>query len=245
MRLRGPNLDKIKIVIFDLDGVVVYPSWGFANYLDREHKITREHTREFFAGPFNDSIRGNVDVKDVLPPYLASWNWPGTVDDFVDFWLKAEDSPDIRLLDLIRELRESGMKCGLGTNQEKHRAQFIRKNMRFESMFDHLFISCELGSFKPEDAFFKRSRSSLIALLTPFSSSITNSIMWMRLNGPAGTLSYTLTMNHYMIRGRRMVSTADFKNSITEPYQSLGQLIKRVCCSWHNLKFTLLLELHD
>jgi len=161
MRLRGPNLDKIKIVIFDLDGVVVYPSWGFANYLDREHKITREHTREFFAGPFNDSIRGNVDVKDVLPPYLASWNWPGTVDDFVDFWLKAEDSPDIRLLDLIRELRESGMKCGLGTNQEKHRAQFIRKNMRFESMFDHLFISCELGSFKPEDAFFKKVSEQL------------------------------------------------------------------------------------
>ncbi len=139
MRLRGPNLDKIKIVIFDLDGVVVYPSWGFANYLDREHKITREHTREFFAGPFNDCIRGKVDVKDLLPPYLASWKWPGTVDDFVDFWLKTEDSPDIRLLDLIRELRESGMKCGLGTNQEKHRAQFIRKSMRFESMFSTIF----------------------------------------------------------------------------------------------------------
>ena len=161
MKLLGPDLDKIKSVIFDLDGVVVYPSWGFANYLDREHKITREHTREFFAGPFNDCIKGEVDVRDLLPPYLASWNWPGTVDEFVHFWLKTEDSPDPRLLELIRELRESGMKCGLATNQEKHRAYFIRKQMRFESLFDHLFISCELGSIKPEAAFFNEVTKQL------------------------------------------------------------------------------------
>jgi len=161
MRLRGPNLDKIKIVIFDLDGVVVHPAWAFAKYLDCEHKITREHTREFFAGPFNDCLKGNAELKELLPPYLASWKWHGTVDDFVDLWLKTEDCPDARLLELIRELRASGMKCGLGTNQERCRAQFIRKNMRFESLFDHLFISCELGSLKPEEEFFKKVSKEL------------------------------------------------------------------------------------
>ena len=67
----------IRTIVFDLDGVVVFP-WGFANYLEREHGIMRAQTADFFAGPFNDCIKGQADVKLILPPYLERCKWPGT-----------------------------------------------------------------------------------------------------------------------------------------------------------------------
>lgn len=160
MFLRGSKSDRIKVIVFDLDGVMVFP-WGFAGYLEKEHKITREHTREFFAGPFVACMRGEVDVKAELVPYLQQWNWPGSVDDFVEKWLESENLADSRLVDLVKDLRSNGWLCGLGTNQEANRANYIRKIMGFDSLFDYLFFSCDLGSIKPEREFFDKARSSL------------------------------------------------------------------------------------
>lgn len=144
---------EVKAVVFDLDGVVVFP-WGFANYLEREHGIMRAHTASFFAGPFNDCIKGKADVKSILPPYLEQWNWPGTVDNFVEMWLVTEDLPDRNLLQEIARLRQAGFVCALGTNQEHNRARYIRKDMGFENYFDELFFSCEMGYMKPELEYF-------------------------------------------------------------------------------------------
>jgi len=150
----------IQTVIFDLDGVVVFP-WRFAQYLEREHGITRSATRDFFGGPFIACLRGEEDVKDVLPPFLKQWKWTDSVDDFVRHWLETENCPDPELMELIQLLRRNGWTCGLGTNQERYRAQFIRKTMSFESLFDHLFISCEMGCMKPELKYFHTAREWL------------------------------------------------------------------------------------
>lgn len=143
----------IRTIVFDLDGVVVFP-WGFANYLEREHGIMRAQTADFFAGPFNDCIKGQADVKFILPPYLERWKWPGTLDEFVEKWLVTEDLPDERLLAEIARLRKAGLRCALGTNQEHNRARYIRKDMGFENYFDELFFSCEIGYMKPELEYF-------------------------------------------------------------------------------------------
>lgn len=154
MLLLGAESKKIQVIVFDLDGVVVFPSWGFANYLEHEHAITRAHTRDFFAGPFSQCLKGQLDVKELLPPFLLDWGWTGTVDDFMDKWLETEDSADIRLVQLIQDLRKAGWNCALGTNQEKYRTDYIRHAMGFEKLFDRLFFSCELGSMKPERSYF-------------------------------------------------------------------------------------------
>jgi len=159
--LLGTESKKIRVIVFDLDGVVVYPSWGFANYLEREHAITRSQTRDFFVGPFLQCLKGQADVKALLPPYLSIWGWTGTVNDFMEQWLETEDCADARLLKLTEELRKGGWICALGTNQEKHRTDYIRHSMGFEQLFDNLFFSCELGTMKPERAFFDRAREAL------------------------------------------------------------------------------------
>lgn len=159
MFLRGASAE-IKVIVFDLDGVIVFP-WGFANYLEKEHSITREHTREFFSGPFIPCLKGQADVKQALLSYLPQWNWAGTVDEFVEKWVESEKCVDSRLIDLVIGLRKNGWICGLGTNQESHRANFIRKTMEFENYFDYLLFSCELGAIKPEREFFNKAQGRL------------------------------------------------------------------------------------
>jgi len=145
----------ISAVVFDADGVVIFP-WRFAQVLEQTHGITGEMTGEFFGGIFGDCLTGQADLKVVLPPYLARWGWQGSVDDFLHIWFETENAPDERMIAVVRVLRGSGYTCCLATNQEQHRAEYVKHQMGFADLFDHLFFSCELGSCKPDPAFYKR-----------------------------------------------------------------------------------------
>lgn len=144
----------IQAVIFDADGVVVFP-WRFARYLEQEHNITPEMTRGFFRGVFGDCLVGKVDLEEVLPPFLSSWGWPQSMDDFVKAWLEVENAVDERVVEVIRVLRRSGLTCCLATNQEENRAQYMRWEMGFSEIFDQLFFSHRLECQKPDHRFYR------------------------------------------------------------------------------------------
>jgi putative hydrolase of the HAD superfamily len=144
----------IKAVIFDADGVAIFP-WRFARYLEREHGITPEMTRLFFRGIFDDCLVGKADLKDVLPPFLQEWGWGGSLDEFVSSWIETEDAVDDRVIKVVRTLRSSGLTCCLATSQEQYRAQYMKTTMGFAAIFDRLFFSCELGCQKPDPAYYE------------------------------------------------------------------------------------------
>ena len=144
---------KPDVFLFDGDGVLIRP-WGFARALEEHHCITREHTREFFAGPFSDCLIGAKDLRETLPAYLEAWGWKRSVSEFIDFWLEQDDNIDALLLGHVKALRASGARCYVASNQEVHRARYMREAMGFGRVFDGLFFSCELGVTKPRSGFF-------------------------------------------------------------------------------------------
>jgi putative hydrolase of the HAD superfamily len=144
---------SIQAVIFDADGVVIHP-YRFARYLEREHAITPETTGSFFRTTFEDCLIGRADIKDVLPPFLHEWGWPGSLDEFLVTWFAVEDAADGRVMDVIQGLRRSGLLCCLATNQEGRRAAYLRTEMGFSETFDRLYFSCELGCQKPDSAYY-------------------------------------------------------------------------------------------
>lgn len=150
----------IKAVIFDADGVVVFP-WRFARYLEQEHGITPTMTRPFFRGVFEDCLIGKVDLKEALPPFLSKWGWKQSVDDFVTTWLEVENAVDHRVVDVIYDLRQSGLTCCLATSQERYRAKYMTTVMGFSEIFDELFFSCVLGCQKPDHAYYEMIARSL------------------------------------------------------------------------------------
>lgn len=148
------STSKIRAILFDCDGVIC-PPMRFAKLLTEQHKITIEMTKEFFSSAFNPALLGEVDVKNLLPPYLAKWGWHGDVHDFIKIWLESESEPLSEVLKLVSEVRKLGYVTGLATNQESYRAQYMRSEMGFEQLFDYCFISCELGAMKPQTSYFK------------------------------------------------------------------------------------------
>ncbi len=140
-------------LVFDADGVVIEP-WGFARALQSEYDISPDVTKEFFAGPFKQCLSGHADLFESVAPYLDRWHWPDTAQAFIDLWMESDDRPNTEVLSRIQELRSRGAKCYIASNQEKTRAEYIRVRMGFESMFERLFFSCELGCTKPDRQFF-------------------------------------------------------------------------------------------
>ncbi|HEX9028862.1 MAG TPA: HAD-IA family hydrolase, partial [Anaerolineales bacterium] len=151
---------NIKAVLFDADGVVIFP-WRFAGYLEREHGITRAMTREFFHGVFNNCLVGKAELREVLPSFLSNWGWKASVQDFIVVWLETENAPDPRILEAVRSLRQAGYLCGLATSQERCRAEYMTKQMGFAQAFDWLFFSCDLGCQKPDPDYYQKVTDEL------------------------------------------------------------------------------------
>lgn len=145
----------IKAVCFDADGVVVNPQMQFAALRETRFGISKDMAAPFYEGIFNECLTGKADLMMVLPPFLKQWNWEGSVEEFVALWLKTEHLIDARLISTIKKLREDGIICCLATSQEQHRADYMKKEMGFQDIFDHMFFSCEMGAQKPDEDFFR------------------------------------------------------------------------------------------
>jgi putative hydrolase of the HAD superfamily len=143
----------MKVLVFDADGVLCVGS-DFGRALELEHGIPRERLAAFFRGPFRDCIEGRRDLKEALIPFLPEWGWSLSVDQLLSFWFERENVICPKALACVRKLRRQGHRCVLGTNQEKYRTDYLRREMGFGDDFDHVFSSCEVGAAKPSRGFF-------------------------------------------------------------------------------------------
>jgi putative hydrolase of the HAD superfamily len=123
--------------------------------------ISPEMTKPFFEGVFNDCLTGKADLKDVLPAFLKDWAWKASVDEFIQTWLRKDHVVDARLVEVIQRLRRLGWICCLATSQERNRAEYMKREMGFRALFDHLFFSCEIGWQKPERAYYEHIQNTL------------------------------------------------------------------------------------
>ena len=143
----------IKIILFDVDGVLVDGEL-FSRHLARDHGITLEMTRPFFAGPFSECLVGLADLKQVLPDYVREWGWQRSIDDFLSYWF-SKHSINEPLLHIIQQLRQQGIRCYLATNQEHYRTAYILNEMGFAQKFEGIFSSAHVGQVKSQPAFFE------------------------------------------------------------------------------------------
>jgi putative hydrolase of the HAD superfamily len=143
----------MKTFVFDADGVVCIGE-SFSLALEKQHRISREQLAPFFSGPFPECVLGRRDLKDEISAHATAWGWRESVDELLTFWFQQEHVVCPAMLACVRTLRRRGHLCVLGTNQERYRAAYLRREMGLAGEFDHIFPSCELGAAKPSMAFF-------------------------------------------------------------------------------------------
>lgn len=146
----------IKVIIFDGDGVVISPQLMFAKKLADNYGITTAKTSSFFNGIFQECLVDKADLREELSKYLNEWGWPGTTDELINYWLKCDHNIDQNVINDIQRLRQNGIKCYLGSNQEKYRTDYMIDKMNFGNLFDGVFTSANIGHKKPDQEFFQK-----------------------------------------------------------------------------------------
>lgn len=151
-----------RYVLMDVDGVIVPgPGSRFAHHLAAQYGLTDTATKSFFRGPFQQCLVGMADLRVELPPYLAQWEWPGHVDDFLAVWFRCEHIVYDEVLAVMDRLRQAGVGVYLATNQEAYRTRYLQERMGLTDHVDGVFASCMVGHLKPVPEYFASILGSL------------------------------------------------------------------------------------
>lgn len=154
----------MKFVLIDADGVLLKKVEYFSARFAREQNIPEETVTAFFKNEFRRCQEGKADLKYEIEKYLESWKWVGTVDHLLEHWFSSDVNVDLAQRPSIMALRKSGVKCYLAANQEKYRADYIRKELAAYSLLDGYFFSHEIGHRKLSPEFFTKVLIEMVAL---------------------------------------------------------------------------------
>lgn len=152
----------IKAMLLDLDGIVIRPRHKyFSEKFSEEYGIPLSEILPFFKEEYKKAARGEVSIRNVLPEYLNKWGWKKSLDEFLQYWFESERTLDVNVLNVVKELRERGIKVYFASDNEKERANYVLETLGLKNDFDGAFFSFELGFTKSESEFFKKILKSL------------------------------------------------------------------------------------
>ncbi len=70
------------------------------------------------------------------------------------------------MLELASDLKKKGIRCHLGSNQEKFRANFLWETLELKNCFEMNFFSGLMGVSKPSQQFYQMIQNTLQASAT-------------------------------------------------------------------------------
>ena len=141
--------------------------------LDADEVLQHPGTPHEAAGPYAERVTSEL-IADLGPLHGPAMT--GEIDFFVEFarlahrhgvdvdvedlfalmWRSIVVDPDS--MGLVDRLRAAGYGVHLATNQEHHRARFMRETLGLdESRFGVAVYSCEIGLAKPDPAYFEKA----------------------------------------------------------------------------------------
>ena len=153
-----------KAILFDADGVTILGDRFSVQYA-RDFGVPATTLDVFFkTEAFAQCLLGHGDLKEIIEPYLDSWQWKGSVDELLAYWFRAESGVDQQLVAWVRELRARGVRCYLATNNEPYRTQYLREIVGLDKVFDGVYSSGEIGVKKHDPKYFEIVYASLAEL---------------------------------------------------------------------------------
>ena len=155
------------VLVLDIDGVVslaqpggpqpwnadLQRDWGFGS---------DDLVRDFFRKDWLEVVRGRLDLYVALHEYFEGRGLAGRLEEFVAYWFEKDAAIDRELLAMTDAWRQrTGGRVFAATNQEHHRAAYLRDQQGLGAHFDEIIYSAALGVCKPDRVFFTTAQARM------------------------------------------------------------------------------------
>lgn len=152
----SPGSRVVRHVLLDADGVVQQQRGGWLAAVEPFAGQVGEAFMQDAWRAEEPALRGQSDFLVDLPAVLERHGLEVSAGAlYRAVWHSIE--VDETSMALVEALRGSGYGVHLGTNQEHHRATYMRRDLDFDQRFDVSIYSCEIGLTKPDPAYFERA----------------------------------------------------------------------------------------
>ncbi|MFE5336685.1 HAD family hydrolase [Isoptericola sp. NPDC056573] len=151
--LRAVAESPIRHVLFDADDVLqVVPGGWYALMEPHAGERARDVVHRAWKAE-RPTLAGEGDLLLLLAEVLTEQGVTAPVEQvFADVWCRVETAP--QTFAVVDALRRNGYGIHLGTNQDRHRAAYLRGTLGYDDLFDVSCYSHDLGVAKPDPAFF-------------------------------------------------------------------------------------------
>ncbi len=159
------STEAIEAVLFDADGVLQSAQPGRRDALAALLPPEDEDVDGFIDEVFEVERPALAGAGGLIADMQALLRRRGSAADASEILrLLAAIHPHSEILDIVARLRESGVRCYVTSNQQRHRAAYMSETLGYRALFDAELYSCDLGHVKPGRAYFERV---LDAIRTP------------------------------------------------------------------------------
>ena len=141
-------MNKTKIILFDVDQVLIRPTHYYSLELKKQgYENAEEVLTDFFTkGDYRKCSEGKADELKLIVPYLQKFGWKkGAEEYFLEHFQFEAKYVDNDILSTVKELKKQNIQCYLATDQAKCRAEYILNDMGFKNIFDKYFLSYSIG----------------------------------------------------------------------------------------------------
>lgn len=104
-------------------------------------------------------LTGQKDFREELPKVLDRWGVEAPAGKVHAIWEAITLIIDVA--DVVSDIRAAGIPCYLATNQQIHRADYMRAAFNYDALFDGSFYSYQIGAAKPDPGYFNSILSEL------------------------------------------------------------------------------------
>ena len=145
----------INSIFCDINGVMFKQTSRFSVRYSEKFNIPIEILNQFLDGDMDLCLTGKRDLKDELAKYLNLWKWKGSIDELLQFWFDEGDAPNMKFLNLLKILRDKGLKLYLATQNEQYRTEKYLNLLKPLLDYDVLLPTYLIGYKKSNPLYFK------------------------------------------------------------------------------------------
>lgn len=136
----------MKIILFDIDGVIIRPPYYFWRELEKQwYKDAEEVLNNFFTNENTACTEWKADIESIIVPYLKRIWWDTSIKEFFSEQFDFEGQYfDKKIISIIKNLQNKDILCYIASAQENVRADYFLNTFGFNNIFDGYYISCHV-----------------------------------------------------------------------------------------------------